>query len=333
MTIKPKKKIELRGPFQCKLCSVKIQTRVLMKRHGVDRHFFKKMQTEGNLSTKKPFQCNQEQCDFQGETAQTLARHFGIKHRGMDQYMTQLLGEKINNITKSPVKAEIEDKAENLNKKKAETKELWVVKKNKKSEAWVVNPPVAKTEDAALTSEDEAEKTDHDDNASVVSVASASSSASKGSKSSKSSTESKRGRRGGGPSNMEEFRKALKENLRTKDGSYCIAKDKTNIECVCGKIVRICNPYYWKYLVQKPRVVNGKLYARGHWYICEEVKRRGSEYQLSEQEKLEIKKELESSRKGNFSSFYWFFMLKLVGFQHVNVNHLFYFIILLYDKL
>ncbi len=297
VTIKPRKKMdEVRGPFQCKLCLAKIQTRTLMKRHGVEKHFFKKIQAEGNLSNKKPFKCNQDKCDYEGVTAIALVRHYGIKHKGVNKYMTQLLGEKINNITKSPVKNEPPDKGENPEKKKSETKELWVVKKNKKSEAWVVNPPVSKPEDAL--SEEEAEsdgKTDHEDNASVASV---SSNASKASKSSKSSNEGKRGRRGGGPTNMEEFRKALKDNLRTKDGSYCIAKDKFNIECVCGKIVRICNPYYWKYLVQKPRVVNGKLYARGHWYICEEVKRRGSEYQLSEQEKLEIKKELESSRKG-----------------------------------
>jgi hypothetical protein len=47
-------------------------------------------------------------------------------------------------------------------------------------------------------------------------------------------------------------------------------------------------------------VVNGKLYARGHWYVCEEVKRRGSEYQLTPEEKLEIRRELElSQNKGN----------------------------------
>ena len=48
--------------------------------------------------------------------------------------------------------------------------------------------------------------------------------------------------------------------------------------------------------MQKPRVINGKLYARGHWYVCEEVKRRGSEYQLSTEEKQEIRRELELSK-------------------------------------
>jgi hypothetical protein len=99
---------------------------------------------------------------------------------------------------------------------------------------------------------------------------------------------------------MEEFRRALRENLRTKDGAYCTAKDDSSVICVCGKVIRICNAFYWKYLVQKPRVVNGKLYARGHWYVCEEVKRRGSEYQLTPEEKAEIRRELElSQNKGN----------------------------------
>ena len=67
------------------------------------------------------------------------------------------------------------------------------------------------------------------------------------------------------------------------------------------QVIRICNPFYWKYLVQKPRVLNGKLYARGHWYVCEEVKKRGSEYQLSQEEKMEIRRELElSQNKGQF---------------------------------
>ena len=95
---------------------------------------------------------------------------------------------------------------------------------------------------------------------------------------------------------MEEFRRALRENLRTKDGAFCTPKDDSSVICVCGKVIRICNAFYWKYLVQKPRVVNGKLYARGHWYVCEEVKKRGSDYQLSPEEKLEIRRELELSQ-------------------------------------
>ena len=181
-----------------------------------------------------------------------------------------------------------------------------MVKKNSnkaKSEAWVVNSapskeeekeevqqPPADEQEAAESSGDEVEsdaKTDpeEDDVASVTSTVS-------------SSDSGRRGRKAA-VKNMEEFNKALKDNLRTKDGSHCIAKDEISVQCICGKVIRICNPYYWKYLVQKPRVVNGKLYARGHWYICEEVKKRGSEYQLSEEEKMEIKKELEKSRKGN----------------------------------
>ena len=91
------------------------------------------------------------------------------------------------------------------------------------------------------------------------------------------------------PRNMEEFQQALKENLRTKDGAYCIAKDEKNIECVCGKIIKVCNAFYWRYMVQKPRIHNGKIVSRGHWFNCDEVKRRGTDFVMDPQEIEELK--------------------------------------------
>ena len=96
------------------------------------------------------------------------------------------------------------------------------------------------------------------------------------------------------PRTLEEFQQALKEHLRTKDGAYCIAKDEKNIECVCGKVIKVCNNFYWKYMVQKPRIQNGKIVSRGHWFNCDEVKRRGTDFVMDPEELEELKQILAS---------------------------------------
>ena len=96
------------------------------------------------------------------------------------------------------------------------------------------------------------------------------------------------------PRTLEEFQQALKENLRTKDGAYCVAKDEKNIECVCGKVIKVCNNFYWKYMVQKPRIQNGKIVSRGHWFNCDEVKRRGTDFVMDPEELEELKQILAS---------------------------------------
>ena len=95
---------------------------------------------------------------------------------------------------------------------------------------------------------------------------------------------------------MEEFAQVLKDNLRTKDGKYCKPKDDKNIECVCGKTVRICNSFYWQYMVQKPKVVSGKLISRGHWYNCTYVKKKGSLFEMNPDAKSELKEDLVRQR-------------------------------------
>ena len=149
-------------------------------------------------------------------------------------------------------------------------KELWVTdKKNKvKNETWFVNKECTKPE-AGSEGEDE----DIDETESVVSLESSDS------KSSRKNSSISKGRLDT-PKNLEEFAQALKDNLRTKDGKYCKPKDDKNIECVCGKVVRICNAFYWRYMVQKPKVIGGKLVSRGHWYNCSYVKRKGSMFKL-----------------------------------------------------
>ena len=192
------------------------------------------------------------------------------------------------------------------------------------AESWVVNSAKLEAKSAAKSASDveevDVDDDDDDDNlsgknaatdndsASVVSVASVISSAeSVGSKTSAMNADSPSlgggGRRGGpgkkgsSPKNMEEFRKVLKDNLRTKDGAYCKAKDENSIECVCGKIVRICNKFYWRYMVQRPKVINGRIQAKGHWYACEEVKRRGNLYDMSPELKKELAMEVERQKK------------------------------------
>jgi lysine-specific demethylase 3 len=66
------------------------------------------------------------------------------------------------------------------------------------------------------------------------------------------------------------------ENLRTQDGAHATAVDERNIRCVCGKLVRLCNVFYWKYLVQKPMLKNGVVVQKGHWFTCPTVLEKGS---------------------------------------------------------
>ena len=101
------------------------------------------------------------------------------------------------------------------------------------------------------------------------------------------------------PKTLEEFQAALKDNLRTKDGAYCVARDEKNIECVCGKVIKVCNNFYWRYMVQKPRIQNGKIVSRGHWFNCDEVKRRGTDFVMDEREIEDLKHVLANGGHNN----------------------------------
>ena len=149
-------------------------------------------------------------------------------------------------------------------------KELWVMdKKSKmKNETWFVNKECSKPE-----ADSDGEEEERDDTESVASL---------GSSESKSSIKDRP------PRNLEEFAAALRDNLRTKDGKFCKPKDEKNIECVCGKIVRICNGFYWRYMVQKPKLVGGRLVSRGHWYNCEYVKEHGSLFEIDTDAKKDL---------------------------------------------
>ena len=264
----------------------------------------------------------QEKCKFSTESLPLLLRHVGIKHAAIDKYMSQYVvgWDTANSSTNKTKSSKNCSNNKSTTSESSSSKEQWLTKKISikagKAESWVVNsakleasanstaansPAAAAGDednsDDEVVSVEDGKNAENDDSASVVSVASGSSSAeSQGSKESKQS----RGRGRASvdkPKNMEEFRRMLKDNLRTKDGAYCKAKDEHSIECVCGKIVRVCNKFYWRYMVQKPKVINGKIHAKGHWYVCDEVKKRGNLYDLSKEEREELEKELKRQLK------------------------------------
>ena len=125
-------------------------------------------------------------------------------------------------------------------------KELWVVdKKSKtKTETWFVNKECSNSKSGEQNPSDEVieiidlddeEEDDHDEDSGNDTETE-----SQGSSDSKATSSVLGGGRGlNPPRNLEEFQQALKENLRTHDGAYCIARDEKNIECVCGKVIKV----------------------------------------------------------------------------------------------
>ena len=106
------------------------------------------------------------------------------------------------------------------------------------------------------------------------------------------------------PRNFVEFSRQVEQNLRTEDGKFATAVDERSIRCVCGKVVRTCGKYYWKYLVQRPTIKNGQVIQKGHWFTCSavaEFKSMIPQWPVS-QEDIEASKNVESStvrRNGN----------------------------------
>ena len=205
-----------------------------MKRHGIDKHFYKSLQL--NLPKQRPFICPENDCDFDGDTLQSLTRHNGIKHKGIDPYMIQLMGQALNETTRTPVKIEILKAGIAQDVKK---KELWVIdKKSKtKNETWFVNSECTNSKGGDQNASDEnesgneTETESHDSN---------------DSKTSKPTMpvlgalrNFKNDDRLQSPRTFADFEQALKENLRTHDGAYCRPKDEKNIICFCEKTFRM----------------------------------------------------------------------------------------------
>ena len=73
------------------------------------------------------------------------------------------------------------------------------------------------------------------------------------------------------PRDFDEFKQQVKTNLRVEDGRHAEAIDDRSIKCICKKIIRTCSRFNWNYLVQKPKVRNGVVYQKGHWFSCPDV--------------------------------------------------------------
>ena len=194
-------------------------------------------------------------------------------------------GSSLRKTTRTPVKIEILKAGIAQEVKK---KELWVIdKKSKtKNETWFVNQECTNSKGGEENASDENESGNETE------TESHDSSDSKASKPTMpilgALRNFKNDDRLQSPRTFADFEQALKENLRTHDGAYCKPKDEKNIICVCEKTVRICNTYYWRYMVQKPRIQNGKIVSRGHWFNCEEVKRRGTDYVMDPKDVAEL---------------------------------------------
>ena len=68
------------------------------------------------------------------------------------------------------------------------------------------------------------------------------------------------------PKSYPEFVAQIKKWLRLNDGREATAINDRSVKCVCNKIIRIRCKYYWKYLIQKPTLKNGKVEHKGKDY-------------------------------------------------------------------
>ena len=73
------------------------------------------------------------------------------------------------------------------------------------------------------------------------------------------------------PKSFEEFKRQVEANLRVEDGRHAEAIDERSIKCLCNKVIRTCSRFNWSYLIQKPKVRNGVVYQKGHWFACADV--------------------------------------------------------------
>ena len=73
------------------------------------------------------------------------------------------------------------------------------------------------------------------------------------------------------PKNFEEFKHQVETNLKVEDGRHAEAIDERSIRCLCNKVIRTCSRFNWRYLIQKPKVRNGVVYQKGHWFGCADV--------------------------------------------------------------
>ncbi len=260
---------------KCKLCETVVAGRTKLRRHAFDKHF--KEEVCRDFPRSRPFGCPASPCGYKGDSYQGLVRHYGSKHtKLMEKFMPQVEVQKAESnplLPNSSVSSATSD---------VEMVEVTPVPLSSAPPAAVPRGKdggdSAGDADSEDSEEEQAEK----------------SRKKKPSKAVASSSTPGKGRRPGPskPTNMEDFRRQVSENLVTLDGCRAVAVDEKNIRCVCGKTVRLCGRYYWRYFVQKPNVKDGKVIQKGHWFNCAVVKEKGSRIKPH----VVTEEELEASR-------------------------------------
>ena len=265
---------EAKSRLRCKLCKATAPDRPRLKKHAIDKHFKEEICKE--LPSKKPLLCPAAECRFDAPSFLILYHHYLAVHDVGERFMPRVEEEKVENgetADKDPLALEEGDDEDDS--------KMGDEQDNDSGDA-------ADSEDSS-ESDGEASKESREEDVIVL-------------------------KRGPGrprkkvdkdaPKTMVEFRKQVQENLRTQDGNHAEAVDERTIKCVCGKMVRLCNVFYWKYMVQKPNVKNGVVIQKGHWFTCPVVLEKGSvipQYQVSQQD-LEASKQQSSSSKRSVSS-------------------------------
>jgi hypothetical protein len=281
----------------CKLCRAVVPNRTKLKKHAIDRHF--KQEIISQLSNAKPFKCRETDCQFVGETFQALFRHFGSKHNAIEQFMPQV------EYSKVPCSSDATAMLENGTSSSSPPLTQPEVLPSSHDAATSLEENVPREESRLdAHSNSNTYKTEGEHSSTEAQIASASSEAPPAVSVNDATTVNnketdrsepmevtvKKERPAGDqpaetrseeprmpkPKNMAEFKKQVREILRTNDGRHAEALDERTIQCVCGKVIRVCASYYWRFLIQKPSIKNGQVVQKGHWFNCPVVAQRGS---------------------------------------------------------
>ncbi len=251
-----------RGRLRCKLCRAVLPNRTKLKKHAVDKHFREEICKD--LTRTKPFRCPFKSCDYESDTFQALFRHYGPAHNVIEQYMPQVeystsSSQSQNSSSRNRIATTaVEENGTNFSNEEDEADG-----QSSSAKKQSIDESMADSGDADSEESEEEEEGGGDH-------------VQDGSGETKS-----RGRAGLKRSvdradELAEFKRQVRENLRTLDGLQAEALDEKNIRCVCGKVVRLCTRFYWRYLVQKPSLKNGVIIQKGHWFTCPLVQERGS---------------------------------------------------------
>lgn len=90
------------------------------------------------------------------------------------------------------------------------------------------------------------------------------------------------------PKTYGQYTGQIKSILRLTDGRTAAALDDRRIKCVCDKVIKVNFKYNWRFLIQKPLLSDGKIIPKGHWFLCSEVNKVGSEVEDWKISKAEI---------------------------------------------